>query len=211
MNKMLSTLVCAGLIALVPHAAADSHGTLRDAGFEQQLDADAGGWRLFGPSRFSNDHARSGNASMFNGGASKSVAYHPYFIGTVSGSYQEFPAAPGSTWRLKGYGMAAAALKGTPAFGIVQISFFDADGNDLGTEETVGQSARAKLSNEVNSKSPVGEWILLDTGVATAPEETATVQAFTLYVDYSGAKIFQGVHFDDLELCAVGDGDDCAP
>ena len=207
----LFTLVFASLLVAVPHAVADEHDTLKDPGFELQLDADEGGWAMFGPSRYSEDHARGGAASMFNGGASKSVAYHPYFVGTVSGSFQEFAAAAGSKWRLTGYGMAATALEGTPAFGIIQISFFDADGEDLGTVETVGQSARAKLSNEINNQSPVGEWVALDTGVATAPEGTAAVQAFTLYVDYSGSKIFQGVHFDDLTLCAVDDAGDCAP
>ena len=96
--------------------------------------------------------------------------------------------------------MATTALKGTPAFGIVQISFFSADGKDLGTVETKGStSARAKLSNEVSSTSPVGEWIYLDTGVATAPAGTASVQAFTLFVDYSGAKYFQG-HIDEVRM-----------
>ncbi len=211
MNKKTATLALAGLLAAGPFAAAEDHGVLLDESFELELDADEGGWRLFGPSRFSDDHAREGTSSMFNGGASKSVAYHPYFVGTVSGSFQEFPAAPGSKWRLTGYGLAATALKGTPAFGIVQVSFFDADGEDLGTVETVGLSARAKLSNEVNNQSPVGEWVALDTGVATAPEGTAAVQAFTLYVDYSGSKIFQGVHFDDLTLCTVDDSGDCVP
>lgn len=211
MNKWTATLVLASLLMSGPLAVADQHGVLKDASFEQHIDADAGGWRLFGPSRFSDEHARGGTSSMFNGGASRSVAHHPYFVGTVSGSYQELPAAPGSKWRLTGYGMAATALEGTPAFGIVQISFFDADGEDLGTVETQGTSTRAKLSNEVNSRSPVGEWVALDTGVATAPEGTAAVQAFTLYVDYSGAKIFQGVYFDDLALCAVDDSGDCTP
>jgi hypothetical protein len=200
MFRTLFTVLSASLLALAPPAVADEHGVLKDPSFEQRLEADAGGWRMFGPSRFSDDQSREGSASMFNGGASKSVAYHPYFVGTVSGSYQEFPATPGSRWRLTGYGMAATALQGTPAFGIIQISFFDADGQDLGAVETVGASSRAKLSNEVNGQSAVGEWVALDTGVATAPEGTATVQAFTLYVDYSGAKIFQGVYFDDLHL-----------
>ena len=87
----------------------------------------------------------------------------------------------------------------------MQVTFFSANGKDLGTVETEGNtSARAKLSNEVNSGSPVGEWVYLDTGVATAPEGTDTVQAFTLFVDYSGQNRFQGVHFDDVRLCALG-------
>jgi hypothetical protein len=205
-------LLGALLVSPPPAALADDGAnSLEDAGFELQLAADDGGWVLFEQSKFSPDQARSGNQSMFNGGFSRTVAYHPFFVGTVSGSFQEFPADPGSQWRLTGFGTAPTALEGTPAFGIVQVSFFDADGNDLGTVETAGsKSVRAKTSNEVNNQTPPGEWVFLDTGIATAPEGTATVQAFTLYVDYSGANIAQGVYFDDLSLCAVEDDDDCS-
>ncbi len=193
---------------------ADDGNKLTDASFESELPSDQGGWELFGRSRLSSDEALRGSQSMFNGGSSRRIPYPPFLVGIVSGSFQEFPAAPGSQWRLTGYGLTRTALSGAPAFGIVQISFFDADGNDLGTVETADSaSAPAKLSNEVNSKSPVGEWIFLDTDVATAPEDAATVQAFTLYVDYSGANTFQGVFFDELNLCAV-EGDDepaCQP
>jgi hypothetical protein len=55
----------------------------------------------------------------------------------------------------------------------------------------------------------VGEWIFLDTGIATAPEGTSAVQAFTIYVDFSGSNTAQGVYFDDLTLCAVsGDNEE---
>ena len=101
--------------------------------------------------------------------------------------------------------MATTKLEGTPAFGILQISFFDADGKDLGTVETSETSTRAKTSNEVNNQTAAGEWIALDTGIATAPAGTATVQAFTIYVDYSGSNTPQGVFFDDLTLSAVED------
>ena len=182
---------------------ADAHDSLKDPSFELRLTADEGGWTLFEESLFSEDQARRGSQSMFNGGFSRTVAYHPFFVGIVSGSFQEFPADPGSRWRLTGYGLAGTKLEGTPAFGIVQLSFFDADGKDLGTVETSDTDTRAKTSNEVNSQTPVGEWTFLDTGVATAPEGTATVQAFTIYVDFSGANKPQGVYFDDLSLCAL--------
>lgn len=197
------------MLACGPAAAvADEFNRLKDESFELRLPADQGGWETFGPSRFSEDQARQGNRSMFNGATSKTVAYPPYFIGTVSGSFQEFPAVAGSRWRLTGYGLAAERLVGTPAFGILQLSFFAADGEDLGTVETVGSTtAKAKLSNEINNQSRVGEWIALDTGIATAPEGAATVQAFTLYVDYSGSDTFQGVYFDSLSLCALQEGD----
>lgn len=205
-------LLGALLVSPPPAALADdATNPLKDAGFELRLSPDDGGWTLFEQSKFSSDQARSGSRSMFNGGFSRTVAYHPFFVGTVSGSYQEFPAGPDSQWRLTGFGVAPTALEGTPAFGIVQVSFFDAEGNDLGTVETAGsKTSRAKTSNEVNNRTPAGEWVFLDTGIATAPADTATVQAFTLYVDFSGTDIVQGVYFDDLRLCAVMNNDDCS-
>jgi hypothetical protein len=197
-------LLCGSLVATWQSTLADDNNPLKDPGFENRLAPDKGGWILFDESMFSRELARSGSQSMFHWGFSRSVAYAPYFVGTVSGSFQEFPAAAGSRWQLTGYGAASVALKGTPAFGILQVSFFDADGNDLGTVETAGRdTAKAKTSNEINRKTPVGEWIFLDTGIATAPEGTATIQAFTLYVDYSGSNTTQGVYFDDLRLCAL--------
>ena len=200
----------AASIALAPVVAlSEEDALLSDAGFE--LEGDEGGWRIFEIGKFSGDHARSGSQSMFNGAFSRTVPHPPYFVGAVSGSYQELAAEPGSRWRLTGYGMTPTALKGTPAFGIVQVSFFDADGNDLGTVETQGggDGTKAKTSNEITGRAPAGEWIRLDTGIATAPEGTAVIHAFTLYVDYSGSNTSQGVYFDDLVLCAV-DGDSTA-
>ena len=211
MNRtlVLCTALVGTLLVSAPQSAlADNGNRLKDASFELQLPPDEGGWTLFEESRFSPNEARSGGQSMLNAGLSRTVAFPPFFVGSVSGSYQEFPAEPGSRWRLTGYGAAPTALQGTPAFGVVQVSFFDAAGKDVGTVETAGSTtARAKTSNEVNSQSPVGEWIFLDTGVVTAPAGTATIQAFTLYVDYSGSNTPQGVYFDDLSLCAL-EGDD---
>ncbi len=203
-----ATLACAGL-AVAPRAVlANGNNLLEDAGFEQQLAPAQGGWTLFDQSQFSSRQARSGSQSMFNFGFSRTQPTAPFLLGGASGSFQEFGAAPGSRWRLTGYGLAADAIKGTPAFGIVQISFFDADGNDLGTVETAAnKTPLAKTSNQVNSQTQAGEWIFLDTGIATAPAGSATVQAFTLFVDYSGAERTQGVFFDDLSLCAVAEND----
>lgn len=204
---VLSTALLSALLAFAPQAAlADDDNPLKDASFELQLPPDQGGWTLFDESLFSPDEARSGRQSVYNVGFSRTVGFPPYFVGTVSGSFQEFPAGPGSRWRLTGFGLTNTTLQGTPAFGIVQVSFFDAAGDDLGTVETADSTtAKAKTSNEVNNQTAAGEWIFLDTGVATAPAGTATVQAFTLYVDYSGSNTSQGVYFDDLSLCAVED------
>ncbi len=210
-TRMIYSALLGALLFSAP-VAADDHTSLKDASFELRLAPDEGGWTLFEESLFSEDQARTGSHSMFNGGYSRTVAYHPFFVGVVSGSFQEFPAEPGSRWRLTGYGLAATKLQGTPAFGIIQVSFFDADGNDLGAVETADSGTPAKTSNEVSGRAPTGEWILLDTGVATAPEGTVSVQAFTIYVDYSGSNTPQGVYFDDLRLCALeGDEAECPP
>ncbi len=185
-------------------AVADEHTALVDASFENRTPRTEGGWTLFDQSAVSSEHARSGERAMYNAGFSQTTTYPPYFVGMASGSFQELPAEAGSRWQLTGYGMTPVTLSGAPAFGIVQISFFDAEGNDIGTVETAESStSKAKTSNEVNNQTPAGEWTFLDTGVATAPEGTTSVQAFTLYVDYSGTNRSQGVFFDDLTLCEV--------
>ena len=213
MNKIAKALTLVPMIALLALGAgaaqADDGGLLKDASFELKLPADEGGWDTFEISMFSRNYARSGSQSMFNAGFSRTVPYNPFFLGNASGAFQEFPAEPGSRWRLTGYGLTPRPLVGTPAFGILQLSFFDAKGKDLGTVETADGDVKAKGSNQINNQSAVEEWIFLDTGVVTAPARTATVQAFTLYVDYSGSDITQGVYFDDLTLYAV-DGDEVA-
>jgi hypothetical protein len=47
--------------------------------------------------------------------------------------------------------------------------------------------------------------VVLTGGVATASAASATVQAFTLFVDFAGKSMTQGVYFDDLALCQAGD------
>ncbi len=200
------------LVALLFGASAttlaDEHSLLKDPGFELQVPADEGGWTMFEISLFSKNFAKSGDQSMFNGGFSRTVPFQATFTGNASGAFQEFVAAPGSRWRLTGYGLTPATLEGTSAFGILQVSFFDADGNDRGTVETADGKTKAKTSDELNRESAAGEWVPLDTGVATAPEGTATIQAFTLFVDYSGSDRTQGVYFDDLSLCELDEGED---
>ena len=212
MKKQHIIPFAASLIALLAWAPAtalaDGHSPLKDAGFELQLPADEGGWTMFEISLFSKNYAKSGTQSMFNGGFSRTVPFQAAFIGNASGAFQEFPAAPGSRWRLTGYGLTPATLEGTSAFGILQVSFFDADGKDLGTVETADGTTKAKTSAEVNREAAAQEWIFLDTGVATAPEGTATIHAFTLFVDYSGSNRTQGVYFDDLSLCQLSEGED---
>jgi parallel beta-helix repeat protein len=169
---------------------------LKDPGFEFQLPPEQGGWLLFNPSQsfFSEASARSGQRSLLHEGFG------------VNGSFQEIPAEPGSQWRLTGYGLTPMPL-GPGAFGIVQFTFFDTFGIELGTVETQGAPFPALPSNPINERSPDNQWVFLDSGIGTAPEGTASITAFTLYLDFSGS--VQQVYFDDLKLCALDDEFEC--
>ncbi len=169
---------------------------LVDPGFELQTPPEQGGWSYWNGWFSADFGAHSGQWAMLESG---------WY--SVAGSVEQFPAAPGSQWRLTGYGMAPFGLVGSeenPAYGIVQFTFFDIFGNDLGTVETQEAEWPAKLSNPVDPSAPAGEWVFLDTGVATAPTGAAYIQAFTIYVEYSGKIWEQWVCFDDLDLEIVG-------
>jgi hypothetical protein len=207
---LFNVLLVASLLVATRTSLAENANLLKDASFEEQTPPAEGGWTLFDNSRISTEQARTGTHAIYNWGFSQTMPSPPFLLGTASGSFQEFPAEPGSRWRLTGYGLTTTKLRKGPAFGIVQLSFFDDEGNDLGTVETAGKkTAKAKTSNQVNRESPVGEWVLLDTDVATAPANTTKVHAFTLFVDYTGSNIPQGVYFDDVKLCSLdkGNGD----
>ena len=69
--------------------------------------------------------------------------------------------------------------------------------SNLGTVET--SPGNAKVSNQINSGSATGVWTALDTGIATAPVGTQSMEVFTIVVDQNPADVF----FDDLSLVQV--------
>ena len=185
-NRSIITLSAVAALALIQPINTHAGNMIVDPGFEEQTPVAAGGWFSFG-GVFTSDYARSGNSSMLNAA-----------VFGVPGTFEQFPAAPGSKWQMQGYGMTPVPLFGNPAFGVIQVTFIDIFGNDLGTVETAGNPFPALTSGPVDEFSMPGEWIFLDTGTATAPAGTAYIQAFTLYVDFTG--LFQGVYFDDVSL-----------
>src|SRR5204863_81986 len=150
--------------------------------------ATQGGWFSFG-GFFSPGYAHTGTMSVFV----------PTDFG-VPGAFQQFPAAPGSKWQLTGYGLTTKLLQ--DSHGVIQLTFFDSSGHDLGTVETSGNQFPAKTSNPVDGTSTPLVWTRLDTGIATAPAGTAYVQAFVIFINFTG--IAQGVYFDDLDLESLG-------
>jgi hypothetical protein len=175
---------------IVASSSASGANILVDPSFELQTPPGSGGWSLFNGAAFSTDVAHTGTHSMKD-----------FTANNVPGSFEQFPAAPGQQWEVTGFGLTPAVLVGNPGFGIVQFSFFDAANNNLGTVET--GAGNAKTSAQVNSASPLNQWIALDTGIATAPANTAFVQAFTIVVDFNSPPAGEGVYFDDLTLQQV--------
>ena len=187
MKSTAKKLGGAGLALLFLGAATlQAQNLLTDPGFET-----SSGWTLFNGAAYSANFARTGTMSMLDA-----------TVNNVPGSFEAFASAPGLKYDLTGYGFTPTALAGSPAFGLIQLDFFsgpNATGTDLGTVET--SPGTAKGSAQVNGSSVTGQWISLDTGIATAPAGTQSVAAYTIYVDFSGNN--QGVYFDDLNLEAI--------
>lgn len=162
---------------------AQAQNLLVDPGFETQT-----GWTLFNGAAYSMAYARSGSWSMYDASPNN-----------VPGCFEQFAASPGMKFDLTGYGFVPTPLLSSNAFGILQVTYFDSANNNLGTVET--SPGNAKTSAQINGGSTAGVWTFLDTGIATAPANTAYIQAFTLYVGFNG--INEGVYFDDLSLVVV--------
>jgi hypothetical protein len=153
---------------------------------------------LFNGAAFSTAHARTGTTSMFdNGGGGFSTP----------GDFETFSTTAGSQYDLTGFGYIAVAPGAGASFGQLQITFFSgANGTganlgsiDISTGGNATGAGNAQPSAPINSASPVGQWIALDTGIAQAPAGALSLQAFTISVDQNPT----AVYFDDLSLTQV--------
>src|SRR5436190_11121515 len=114
-----TSLVALALLANVSISNLKAGNLLVDPGLEHQTASTEGGWIAFGGVP-STDYSRSGQWSMF--------------VATDFGvpvTFQQFPAAPGSKWQMTGFGLRPNWPEG--ALGLIQFTFFDALGHDLGT------------------------------------------------------------------------------
>src|SRR6185312_4769943 len=118
----------------------------------------------------------------------------------VPGSFQTLSTVAGNSYDLTGFALTPSAPGGGNTFGGLQITFFsgpNGTGSNLGTVQTT--PGNALVSNPVNASSPTGVWIPLDTGTATAPAGSQSLQVFTIVVDQNPANVY----FDDLSLVQV--------
>jgi len=181
--------LAACVAALSTGISAQAQGLLTDAGFESGGTGTA--WGTFNGAAFSQTFAHTGTWSMENNG-------HGGF--GVPGAFEIFAASAGSAYDLTGFGFTPTTPGTGTTFGALQITFFsgaNGTGSNLGTVET--SPGNAKVSNQINAGSAIGVWTALDTGIATAPVGTQSLEVFTIVVDQNPADVF----FDDLSLVQV--------
>lgn len=172
--------------------SAQAQNLLSDPGFESGGVSSA--WTTFNGATFSQNFALSGSWSMENSGPGGP---------TVPGAFQTLATAAGDAYDLSGFGLTPNAIMtgtGGTGFGGLQITFFsgpNGTGSNLGTVET--SPGNALFSNKITQGSPTDVWIPLDTGIATAPAGSQSLQVFTLVVDLSPTTVY----FDNLTLTQV--------
>jgi MYXO-CTERM domain-containing protein len=181
--------VVACVVALSAGISAQAQNLLTDPGFESG--GTASPWSTFNGGAFSQTFAHTGTWSMNDNG-------HGGF--GVPGSFQFLPTSAGLSYDLTGFGLTPSAPGGGTTFGALQITFFsgaNGTGSNLGTVQT--SPGNALVSNQINASSPTSLWIPLDTGTATAPAGSQSLEVFTIVVDQNPANVY----FDDLSLVQV--------
>jgi hypothetical protein len=181
-------------VFVLGNSTVQAQNLLSDPGFESgtAVPSAVGGWALSnGGGPFTTAQARTGSFSMEeSGGGGFQVPL----------SFQALPSSAGLSYDLTGFGLITTAPQAGANFGGVQITFFsgpNGTGTNLGTVQTT--PGNALFSNEITSASPLNTWISLDTGIATAPAGTQSLEAFTIVVDANPTTAF----FDDISLTQV--------
>ncbi len=193
--NIVAVATCVAALSL--GLSAQAQNLLTDPGFESGAPATPG-WSTFNGATFSQDFAHSGSWSMLNNGGGNF---------SVPGAFETFATTAGSEYDMTGFALTPTAPGAGTSFGALQITFWsgaNGTGNNLGTINisnggTPTGPGNAQTSQQVNSSSPTGVWIPLDTGIAQAPAGSQSFQVFTIVVDQNPTKVY----FDDLVLTQV--------
>jgi hypothetical protein len=195
-----AAISCAALVSSASAAAVP----LVDPGLELGTPAGAentGGWSFFNGASQSNDIAHSGNFSMkLPDNLNVPGAFETYNIGVTPGAKFDFTAFGLTSEKLAPPG----AANNNTSFGGIQATFFSGDngaGTNLGTIET--GAGNAIFSNHIDSTSPVGVWIPLNTGVFTAPAGAQSIQIFGIGIFPQGQDASGAIYVDDFALNTV--------
>ncbi|MEZ5065985.1 MAG: FlgD immunoglobulin-like domain containing protein [bacterium] len=143
------------------------------------FDASLAGWTVFGNAFYEgrgNTLPQFAFARRTPPGAAK--MYSTFVVGSDSGMYQSFAAAPGSEWRFQVYSLTSCGedpIDGTSdSYANAKIAFLDGGGTEIGSAEDI----------IVDATSRQGTWTK-HTVVARAPAGTATVRPYLLFISPS--------------------------
>ncbi|HYW68888.1 MAG TPA: FlgD immunoglobulin-like domain containing protein [bacterium] len=162
------------------------------------FDFDLSGWTAFGNAYF------DGRGWAYRTATGAAKLYGTFSPGFDSGMFQQFPATPGSIWKLDSWSMTtcreSAMLPGNTNVLVASLLFKDASGAELGTAEEV----------IVDESTTPGPWVK-HTLMATAPAGTDSVAAYFLYVQTDsldqGAAWIDDVSLYDISTVGVSNGE----
>jgi hypothetical protein len=133
------------------------------------FDTDLSGWTVFGNAYYD---GRSWARRTPTGGCK---LYSTFTEGSDSGLFQQFPATPGSIWKLGVYTMTTCMetplTGGNNDFVLASIVFKDASGTEIGTADQV----------VLDNSAPLGTWTEHSV-FGEAPAGTDSVAAYFLFV-----------------------------
>ncbi len=161
-------------VELTPGAAESN--LLANSSFATSLN----GWTTFGNALY------DGRAFAARTPAGAAKLFSTFVLGSDSGMYQAFAAAPGSKWKLDVYSLTTCQdgpISGTnDNLGLAKIVFRDAANTEIGSSQTV----------IIDHAAPLGTWTQHVLRSPPAPAGTASVQAYILFVSptISGGAMF---------------------
>lgn len=153
------------------------------------FDSDLSGWDIFGNAYYDN---RSWAMRTVPGCAK---LFSTFVEGSDSGIFQTFDAEPGSIWKMVAHSLTTCRedpIEGTnDNFINAKITFHDIDTLEIGSAESV----------ILDADSPMGTWTAHEI-IGTAPEGTAFVRAYILFISPS---LLGGAGWvDDISLYQIG-------
>lgn len=150
-----------------------------------------GGWNV------ANGAVKSSTFTNHTAGGSKSLRLPPGATAVPLAWQNIGSITAGMQFDLTAFGFITNTI--TTGRAGIQATFFDSAFVNLGTVET--SPGNAKFSNNIDSNSVINTWIALDTGIFTAPTNTAYMQVFGIgiFLQPNGNSVW----IDDFNLQVI--------
>ena len=207
-KKILQTAGAGIFLALLSTGAqADTVIPLVNPGFETDNASAADffgatGWTEFGGGTFTTDGTNGPGAFPNCCSPVANSGVNSFKVFSTSGGNQSFVATAGDVFTMNGFGLNFGS---DPILNVsellLQIAFFDANGDPAGTLAGGNVAVGLNLFNSdpLNAATPQDVWTAMGVGTAPAPDNTAEVRFIVLGLLGSGGAGF----FDDVSATQV--------